>query len=57
MFSLAHKATVLIWSADNLVSEPEVAWQLDSVHLLAVQMVNGTSARSQSFTLPQKNLV
>lgn len=50
MFPLAYKATALIWSSDNLGSEPEVAWPLDSVHLLAVQMVNGT----QSLALPQK---
>lgn len=55
MISLAHQATALIWSADNLGGEPEVAWPLDSVHLLALQMVNGTRARSQSLALPQKS--
>lgn len=54
-----HEATALIWSPDNLGSEPAVLWALDNVHLLAVQMVSGTSAMLRTtvsllFSLLQK---
>lgn len=32
MLSLAYKAMALIWSSDNLGSEPEAVWTLDGIH-------------------------